>query len=1080
MRRLLVIMPLAAIASPTLAGNDVIFVGGFEDPLADCPVTRNPSFEITADDSDGDGANDCWEEILGTLVLNEDTDGDGQLDGFEADLFDPDSDPFKFNPRVSDVPELDIRFTSVPEIILNYTSTLGADETVATERTSETSQSSTSSVESSVSVGLEVSVTNGASASLTDIGVSSETTVTGSVETSTSWSSSQTRENREAFSHSQSVSQREDTTFDGGTLRVEGVELCNAGNLSMKVTELRLVAGVVDPEVPGSFETIGTGTLQVEGGFPETDLGVLSESCSNPSAPQYTFLGDVFQAELDDEQTAQQLLRDARNIIVKPQVATLLDENAERSFSSQETLIAASTATVLIDYGSVRKQDKFYVAPVTDSINRRIYLHDVLGEVLTIPYAASAATGITSINGVAADETLSKRWVAIYRYFDGGEERIELLNPASEPYDVSQIELRPGWTISLIHLEDQDGDGIGYREELINGASDLDTDSDGDGLNDFDELRIGWIATDGDVPVEVFSNPGNADVDNDGFTDLEEMMAQTHPNIPNYNPDLAQRRASDFNADGLPDLLVSAPGSDHNGIESAGLVHVLQRIGVGSGAPVNAKVRDPVAFARIDQRMGDTLATGFFNDDAYADAVIGAPAQSDGGGPNRGGIRILFGSSSGLPPVLNCGGVDPRCLRLSQVDLGDDASDDRFGYAIATGDFDGDGLDDIAVSHPYENASVSRAGRVTVLYSTPTGPDINDPQSITQNTDGVLSSEEVDDFFGMALSAGDFNNDGIDDLAIGSPRENVAFVDSGFVQVMYGQRGQRLSGTFNNFNQGDTLRPGIDEQENDQFGYSMAVGDLNGDGADDLLVSSPTDVIDAGQRGRIQIIFGESGNALDIGPQHGMNFSSPCLCGVGFAGITTGDFDGNGALDFAYGTPGRTPGGSLVVHYNLGANVPNPNNPGGPAWPQFSTPVIINQTDLPEPLGEFGDFGQSLVAQDYNGDGVDDLVVGAPQLSPDITVGNTSSHIDAAGGLFVLFGQLSDGLDPDDSVSLTQPLDFVQHPAGYGRLVQRVWASSAMSQSLSAASAALSQLLVNRSSRATVERETSSTDAISS
>lgn len=128
---------LAAMgANQVHAGNDVLFVGGFEDPLAGCPVLQNPSFEITADDSDGDGANDCWEEVLGTLILNEDTDGDGQLDGFEADLFDPDSDPFRFNPRVADVPELDIRFTSVPEVILNYTSTLGADETVATERTS--------------------------------------------------------------------------------------------------------------------------------------------------------------------------------------------------------------------------------------------------------------------------------------------------------------------------------------------------------------------------------------------------------------------------------------------------------------------------------------------------------------------------------------------------------------------------------------------------------------------------------------------------------------------------------------------------------------------------------------------------------------------------------------------------------------------------------------------------------------------------------------------------------------------------------------------------------------------------------
>ena len=117
---------------------------------------------------------------------------------------------------------------------------------------------------------------------------------------------------------------------------------------------------------------------------------------------------------------------------------------------------------------------------------------------------------------------------------------------------------------------------------------------------------------------------------------------------------------------------------------------MLQRIGVSNAPPLNSKIRDAVAFAQPEQRMGEALATGFFNDDAYADAIIGAPDQFVGG-PLSGGVRVLFGSSAGLPAVLNCGASDDSCLRLTQANVGSDNGADRFGFAVAAGDFDGDG-----------------------------------------------------------------------------------------------------------------------------------------------------------------------------------------------------------------------------------------------------------------------------------------------------------------------------------------------------------------------------------------------------
>src|SRR6185436_19448383 len=121
---------------------------------------------------------------------------------------------------------------------------------------------------------------------------------------------------------------------------------------------------------------------------------------------------------------------------------------------------------------------------------------------------------------------------------------------------------------------------------------------------------------------------------------------------------------------------------------------------------------------------------------------------------------------------------------------------DAFGSFLSTGDFNGDGNDDLAVGVIGEDVgSMKDAGAVQVLYGSSIGLSATSPiayQFWTQDSTNVTDAAEAGDFFGHSLSSGDFNGDGKDDLAIGVPREDAgrkpsALVeDAGAVHVLYG------------------------------------------------------------------------------------------------------------------------------------------------------------------------------------------------------------------------------------------------------------------------------------------------------
>ena len=114
---------------------------------------------------------------------------------------------------------------------------------------------------------------------------------------------------------------------------------------------------------------------------------------------------------------------------------------------------------------------------------------------------------------------------------------------------------------------------------------------------------------------------------------------------------------------------------------------------------------------------------------------------------------------------------------------------------MATGDFNNDTITDLAIGVPREDVgNIRDAGEVDVLYGSSSGMKIVSPFGWNQNSTNVEDDAEVDDGFGSALATGDFNKDGISDLAIGVPLEDVGTIaNAGAVNVIYGSKGVTIT-----------------------------------------------------------------------------------------------------------------------------------------------------------------------------------------------------------------------------------------------------------------------------------------------